>query len=140
MDNQIKFNLPKVSMDAFVQVLSQIPVGKLTRVSDLLRYFEKSYGKMVYLDFPAYMEDPRWEQLPWWRIVGEEGELLGGLQGLMEQQFKFLEAYLSEKKVDKDHAALMLMEILSERGLVNKETLHAAREKLNNKSNAPKAE
>lgn len=140
MDNQIKFNLPKVSMDAFVQVLSQIPEGKLTRVSDLLRYFEKSYGKMVYLDFPAYMEDPRWEQLPWWRIVGEEGELLGGLQGLMEQQFKFLEAYLSEKKVDKDHAALMLMEILSERGLVNKETLHAAREKLNNKSNAPKAE
>lgn len=140
MDNQIKFNLPKVSMDAFVQVLSQIPEGKLTRVSDLLRFFEKSYGKMVYLDFPAYMEDPRWEQLPWWRIVGEEGELLGGLQGLMEQQFKFLEAYLSEKKVDKDHAALMLMEILSERGLVNKETLHAAREKLNNKSNAPKAE
>lgn len=140
MDNQIKFNLPKVSMDAFVQVLSQIPEGKLTRVSDLLRFFEKSYGKMVYLDFPAYMEDPRWEQLPWWRIVGEEGELLDGLQGLMEQQIKFLEAYLSEKKVDKDHAALMLMEILSERGLVNKETLHAAREKLNNKSNSPKAE
>ena len=109
MDNQIKFNLPKVSMDAFVQVLSQIPEGKLTRVSDLLRFFEKSYGKMVYLDFPAYMEDPRWEQLPWWRIVGEEGELLDGLQGLMEQQIKFLEAYLSEKKVDKDHAALMLM-------------------------------
>lgn len=140
MDNQIKFNLPKVSMDAFVQVLSQIPEGKLTRVSDLLRFFEKSYGKMVYLDFPAYMEDPRWERLPWWRIVGEEGELLDGLQGLMEQQIKFLEAYLSEKKVDKDHAALMLMEILSERGLVNKETLHAAREKLNNKSNSPKAE
>lgn len=140
MDNQIKFNLSKVSMDAFVQVLSQIPEGKLTRVSDLLRFFEKSYGKMVYLDFPAYMEDPRWEQLPWWRIVGEEGELLDGLQGLMEQQIKFLEAYLSEKKVDKDHAALMLMEILSERGLVNKETLHATREKLNNITDSPKAE
>lgn len=140
MDNQIKYDLPKVSMEAFVQVLSQIPEGKITRVSDLLRFFEKSYGKMVYLDFPAYMEDPRWEQVPWWRIVGEEGELLDGLQGLMEQQFKFLEAYLSEKKVDKDHAALMLMEILSERGLVNKETLHAAREKLNSITNSPKAE
>lgn len=140
MDNQNKYDLPKVDMDAFVQVLSQVPEGQITRVSDLLRFFEKSYGKMVYLDFPAYMEDPRWKQLPWWRIVGEEGELLDGLQGLMEQQFKFLEAYLSEKKVDKDHAALMLMEILSERGLVNKETLHAAREKLNSISNSPKME
>ena len=58
----------------------------------------------------------------------------------MEQQIKFLEAYLSEKKVDKNHAALMLMEILSERGLVNKETLHATREKLNNITDSPKAE
>lgn len=53
---------------------------------------------MVYLDFPAYMADPRWEQLPWWRIVGEDGELLDGLQGLMEQQFKFLDAYQAEKR------------------------------------------
>lgn len=137
MENQNKKNSTIVSMDVFAQVLSQIPEGKIIRVSDLLRFFEKSYGKMVYLDFPAYMEDPRWEQLPWWRIVGEEGELLDGLQGLMEQQVKFLDTYLSEKKVDKDHAALMLMEILSERGLVNKETLHAAREKLNSIANSP---
>ena len=137
MENQNKKNFAIVSMDVFAQVLSQIPEGKIIRVSDLLRFFEKSYGKMVYLDFPAYMEDPRWEQLPWWRIVGEEGELLDGLQGLMEQQVKFLEAYLSEKKVDKDYAALVLMEILSERGLVNKETLHAAREKLNSITDSP---
>ena len=31
-------------------------------------------------------------------------------------------------KLDRDHAALMLMEILFEQGLVNKETLQAARE------------
>ena len=139
MDNQNKHDLPKVSMDVFAQLLSQIPEGKITRVSDLLRFFEKSYGKMVYLDFPAYMEDPRWEKLPWWRIVGEEGELLDGLQGLMEQQFKFLDAYLSEKKEHKDHAALMLMEILFERGLVNKETLDAAREKIKGATNLHKA-
>ena len=140
MDNQSKNNFTIVSMDAFVQVLSQIPKGKIIRVSDLFHFFERSYGKPVYLDFPAYMEDPRWEQIPWWRIVGEEGELLDGLQGLMEQQFKFLEGYLSEKKVDKDHAALMLIEILFERGLVNQETLHAAREKLNSITNSAKAE
>lgn len=128
MENQNEYTLPKVSMDAFVQVLSQIPEGKIVRVSDLLRFFEKSYKKMVYLDFPAYMDDPRWENLPWWRIVGEEGELLDGLQGLMEQQFKFLDVYLKEKMVNKDHAARMLMEILFEQGLVNKETMEAARE------------
>lgn len=140
MDNQNENNFFVVSMDAFAQVLSQIPEGKIIRVSDLIRFFEKSYGKMVFLDFPAYMEDPRWEQLPWWRIVGEEGELLDGLQGLMEQQVKFLDSYLSEKKLDKDHAALMLMEILYERGLVNQETLRAAREKINNMTDSSKAD
>lgn len=140
MDNQNENNFFVVSMDAFTQVLSQIPEGKIVRVSDLIRFFEKSYGKMVFLDFHAYMEDPRWEQLPWWRIVGEEGELLDGLQGLMDQQIKFLDSYLSEKKLDKDHAALMLMEILFERGLVNQETLRAAREKLNNKTDSSKAD
>lgn len=140
MDNQSENNFYIVSMDAFAQVLSQVPKGKIIRVSDLIRFFEKSYGKMVFLDFPAYMEDPRWEQLPWWRIVGEEGELLDGLQGLMDQQIKFLDSYLSEKKLNKDHAALMLMEILFERGLVNQETLRAAREKINNKTDSSKAD
>lgn len=31
-------------------------------------------------------------------------------------------------KLDRNHAALMLMEILFERGLINKETMQAARE------------
>ena len=34
-------------------------------------------------------------------------------------------------KLDRDHAALMLMEILFEQGLVNKETLQAARQACN---------
>ena len=131
MENQNKFDFSVVSMDVFAKVLSQIPKGKLTRVSDLFRFFEKHYGKPVYLDFPTYMEDPRWEELPWWRIVGEEGELLDGLEGLMEQQFKVLDAYMEEHKVDKDYAALMLTEILFEKGLVSKEVLEAAREKVN---------
>ena len=41
--------------------------------------------------------------------------------------------------MNKDYAALMLMEILFERGLVNKETLQAAREKLKEASALPKA-
>lgn len=131
MDKQNKYNFTIVVMDDFAQVLSKIPKGKLIRVSDLFHFFEKHYGKLVFLDFPAYMEDPRWEQLPWWRIVGEEGELLDGLEGLMEQQYKVVDAYLEGLQVDRDYAALMLTEILFERGLVNKETLAAAREKVN---------
>ena len=42
-------------------------------------------------------------------------------------------------ELNKDHAALMLMEILYERGLVNKETLEAAREKLKKATDSPKA-
>lgn len=131
MEKQNKYNFTIVGMDDFAQVLSKIPKGKLIRVSDLFHFFEKHYGKPVFLDFPAYMEDPRWEQLPWWRIVGEEGELLDGLEGLMEQQYKVLDTYLEGLQVDRDYAALMLTEILFERGLVNKETLAAAREKVN---------
>lgn len=49
----------------------------------------------------------------------------------MEQQYKVLDTYLEGLQVDRDYAALMLTEILFERGLVNKETLAAAREKVN---------
>ena len=42
-------------------------------------------------------------------------------------------------ELNKDYAALKLMEILYERGLVNKETLQTAREKLKEASALPKA-
>ena len=42
-------------------------------------------------------------------------------------------------ELNKDYASLKLMEILYERGLVNKETLDAAREKLKNATDLPKA-
>jgi len=51
MENQNNRNFTIVSMDVFAQVLSQIPEGKIIRVSDLIRFFEKSFGKLVYLDY-----------------------------------------------------------------------------------------
>ena len=42
-------------------------------------------------------------------------------------------------KLDKDYAALMLVEILYERKLVNKETMQAVREKLKESADIPKA-
>jgi len=42
-------------------------------------------------------------------------------------------------ELNKDYAALMLMEILFERGLMNKETLETAREKLKKTTDSPKA-
>lgn len=59
MENQNNSNFTIVSMDVFAQVLSQIPKGKIIRVSDLIRFFEKSFGNLIYLDFPAYTQDPR---------------------------------------------------------------------------------
>lgn len=42
-------------------------------------------------------------------------------------------------KLDRDHAALMLMEILFEQGLVNKETLQAARQACKQRQQTPDA-
>ena len=42
-------------------------------------------------------------------------------------------------KLDKDYAALMLIEILYERKLVNKETMQAVREKLKESADIPQA-
>lgn len=42
-------------------------------------------------------------------------------------------------KLDKDYAALMLIEILYERKLINRETLQAVREKLKESEGIPKA-
>ena len=42
-------------------------------------------------------------------------------------------------KLDRDHAALMLMEILFEQGLVNKETLQAARQAVKSQEQPPHA-
>ena len=41
--------------------------------------------------------------------------------------------------MNKDYAALMLIEILYERKLINKETLQAVREKLKESTDIPKA-
>ena len=42
-------------------------------------------------------------------------------------------------KLDRDHAALMRMEILFEQGLVNKETLQAARQACRQRKQTPDA-
>lgn len=42
-------------------------------------------------------------------------------------------------KLDKDYAALMLVEILYERKLINRETVQAIREKLRESADIPKA-
>ena len=47
MENQNKYNFTVVSMDVFAQVLAQVPKGRIIRVSDLFRFFEKNYGKPV---------------------------------------------------------------------------------------------
>ena len=91
-----QFGLPTVSVEVFANVMSQIPEGKITTISDLLLFFEKAYkGQTMYLDFPSYIQHPLWNVIPWWRIVGDEGEILDGITGFMEEQDNFLKLHLA---------------------------------------------
>lgn len=96
MNTNNQFGLPTVSVEVFANVMSQIPEGKLTTISDLLLFFEKAYkGQTMYLDFPSYIQHPLWNAIPWWRIVGDEGEILDGITGFMEEQDNFLKLHLA---------------------------------------------
>ena len=96
MNTGNQYRLPTVSVEVFARLMHQIPKGKITTVPDLLLFFEKAYnGQTVFLDFAAYVLHPLWDTIPWWRIVGEEGELLDGISGLLEEQDKFLKKHLS---------------------------------------------
>lgn len=95
MNTFYTYGLPTVSVEVFANLMSQIPKGQVTTVSDLLLFLEKAYdGQTMFLDFTAYVKHPLWNVIPWWRIVGEEGELLDGITGLMEEQDKFLKKHL----------------------------------------------
>lgn len=50
---------------------------------------------MMYFDFPSYIQHPLWNAIPWWRIFGDEGEILDGIPGFMEEQDRFLKQYLA---------------------------------------------
>ena len=43
MNTNNQFGLPTVSVEVFANVMSQIPEGKITTISDLLLFFEKAY-------------------------------------------------------------------------------------------------
>ena len=54
-----QFGLPTVSVEAFANLMSQIPKGKITTISDLLLFFEKAYdGQTMYLDLPSCIQHP----------------------------------------------------------------------------------
>lgn len=91
MNTNNQYGLPTVSVEVFANLISQVPKGKLTTVPDLLQVLKKAYnGQIVFLDFPSYSQHPLWNEIPWWRIIGSEGELLDGITGLMEEQDKYL--------------------------------------------------
>ena len=96
MDTNNQYGLPTVSMEVFASLICQVPKGRLTTIPDLLQALYVVYdGQYVFLDFPTYSQQPMWSEIPWWRIVGTEGELLDGITGLMEEQDKYLKKRLS---------------------------------------------
>lgn len=90
------YGLPTVSVEVFAHIMRQIPKGKITCIPDLLLFLEKVYdGQTMFLDFVSYCQHPLWDTIPWWRIVGSEGEILDGVPGFMEEQDKFLRLHLA---------------------------------------------
>ena len=96
MNTYNQYGLPTVSVEVFANLICQVPKGKLTTVPALLQVLEKVHnGQTVFLDFLSYSQHPLWNSIPWWRIIGTEGELLDGIKGLMEEQDKYLKMHLS---------------------------------------------
>ena len=99
MNTNNQYGLPTVSIEDFANLICQVPEGKLTTVPDLLQALYVVYnGQNVFLDFPAYSQHPLWSEIPWWRIVSIEGELLEGITGLMEEQDKYLKVKMQYLK------------------------------------------
>lgn len=96
MTTNNQYGLPVVSVEVFAHLISQVPKGRLTTVPDLMQFLEKVYdGQTMFLDFHSYSQHPLWSTIPWWRIIGTEGEVLDGVTGLMEEQDKYLKNRLS---------------------------------------------
>ena len=63
-----------VTMDEFVELVMQVPKGKLTRFCDIHNYFERKYKIRVEIDYlPIY--EINGKLIPFWRIISTRGML-----------------------------------------------------------------
>lgn len=86
-----------VSYEEFKKVLALVPKGKLVTVNELLKFFQRlNNGKLMYMDFPQYIQHKDYDQVPWWRIIRENGELFDDINNIMRHQFVILEKALAD--------------------------------------------
>lgn len=82
----------KIPISMYVQLVTKVPKGKITRWKDIFEYLSKLYGKEISeiprKVFPLVDSDNNF--LPYWRIVSSTGTLSDGLGGSRETQRKSL--------------------------------------------------
>jgi addiction module RelB/DinJ family antitoxin len=65
-----------IPMQEYIDLLCNIPIGKITRMVDIESYLEKLYGVAhVQIEFTVNADNPLWEGIPIWREVSTRGML-----------------------------------------------------------------
>lgn len=63
-----------VTMEEFIDLIMQVPKGKLTRFCDIYDYLQRKYQIRIEIDFlPIY--EMQGELIPFWRIISTRGML-----------------------------------------------------------------
>ena len=69
----------EVPLSMFIQLITKIPAGKISRQEDIFEFISNIYGKKVYelpkRALPAL--DVNGNDIPYWRIVSNSGGILG---------------------------------------------------------------
>lgn len=76
-----------IPMKEYIDLLCQVPAGKITRIEDIEHYLEKKHGvSHVQIDYGVNFDNPLWEGIPIWREVSSRGMLQNTLHCSREEQ------------------------------------------------------
>ena len=66
----------RIPMSEYIDVLCQVPAGKITRSDDINEFLAKKHNvERVEIDYAAMPGNPFWDGIPWWRKVSSRGFL-----------------------------------------------------------------
>lgn len=82
----------KISIQEYVDLLGQVPTGRITRREDIEAFLAKKYSaERVEIDNEPLPGNPHWEGIPWWRVVSVRGMLYDQLFHNRDEQKNMLE-------------------------------------------------
>lgn len=82
----------KVSMQEYVDLICQVPVGRITRNEEIQDFLARKHSAdRVEIVFASLNDNPRWDGIPWWRVVSSRGMLYDQMFHDRDEQKKMLE-------------------------------------------------